>query len=136
LFLAVSATWSVVATHIGLNIEPQQMLVNLLDAPVHERWILVLYGALGAPLIEELLFRGFLLPPLTRAVGVSASVVLSGVLFGLAHLSDPDAIVPLVVLGIGLGWLRIRAGSIWPGVVIHAVNNTIALTASLLGAPF
>ena len=136
LFLAVSATWSVVASLVGLELEPQQMLLELRAVPVPDRWALVAYGALGAPLVEEWLFRGFLLPPLQRRVGDVAAVVISGVLFGLAHLSDPYAVFPLVVLGMGLGWLRIRSGSIWPGALVHAANNAIALVASLIGATF
>ena len=136
LFLAVSATWSVTASMLGLELEPQQMLLELHAVPLPDRWVLVAYGALGAPLVEEWLFRGFLLPPLQRRVGDLAAIGISGVLFGLAHLSDPYAVLPLVVLGMGLGWLRIRSGSIWPGTLVHAANNTIALGASLMGASF
>ena len=134
LFLAVSATWAMLAGQLGFDLAPQQMLAELSNVPLPERWVLMAYGTLGAPFVEELLFRGFLLPPLTRKAGQAIAIGMSGALFGLAHMSDPHAIVPLVVLGTGLGWLRLRTASIWPGVFVHAVNNAIALTASLYGA--
>ncbi|HCH62171.1 MAG: hypothetical protein CL927_18730 [Deltaproteobacteria bacterium] len=133
LFLAVSATWAMLASQVGLEIEPQQMLAELSGVPVPDRWVLVAYGAVGAPIVEELLFRGFLLPPLVRRTGELAAVSASGCLFGLAHMSDPYAVVPLVVLGMGLGWLRLRTASLWPGILVHAANNTIALASSLFG---
>jgi membrane protease YdiL (CAAX protease family) len=55
--------------------------------------------------------------------------VLSGLLFGLAHASDPVAVMPLTVLGIGLAVLRLRSGSVVPGLAVHVVNNLIALVS-------
>jgi len=43
--------------------------------------------------------------------------------------------VPLILLGMGLSWLRFRSASIWPGLVIHLLNNMVALTLSLANAP-
>jgi membrane protease YdiL (CAAX protease family) len=136
IFLAVSASWAIVASLLGLDVEPQQLLLELSAVSFPDRWALLVYGAMGAPLVEEVLFRGFLLPPLVRRTGEVSAIAMSGALFGIAHVSDPYAIVPLVVLGAGLAWLRIQTKSIWPGVLVHAANNSIALASSLYAPPF
>jgi sodium transport system permease protein len=60
--------------------------------------------------------------PVWAAVGVSA------VVFGLAH-ADLGSFVPLVVIGLVLAVLRWRTGSLWPGILLHALNNGVAAVA-------
>ena len=131
MFLALSATWAWFLEVAGWGFEPQQMLAVLSEATHTERMVVLGYGAVGAPLVEELVFRGFLLPPLERRAERSGAIVAAGAVFGLVHLSDPAAVLPLVVLGTGLAWLRVRCGSVWPGVGVHVLNNAIALGVSL-----
>ena len=75
-----------------------------------------------APLFEETLFRGVLLPVLGRSWGHWPAVVASALIFALAHLSLGE-LVPLLVLGLGLGWLRLRSGRLAPCVLMHALWN-------------
>lgn len=83
---------------------------------------------------EEWGWRGYLLPRLLP-LGVGAALPLSGLIWGLWHLPGyvgsgrGAGLVPFlifaVVLGILLGWLRMRTRSIWPVTVAHAANNAI-----------
>ena len=75
-----------------------------------------------APLFEETLFRGVLLPVLARHWGPPIAVLMSALVFGLAHLSLGE-LVPLLVLGVGLGWLRLRTGRLAPCVLMHGLWN-------------
>ena len=84
-----------------------------------------------APLFEETLFRGVLLPALGRRWGGTAGVLVSALVFGLAHLSLGE-LLPLVVLGVGLGWLRLRSGRLGPCVLMHALWNGFTFTNLLL----
>lgn len=79
-----------------------------------------------APLGEEMVFRGLLYPWLKGRFGVPAAIIASGVLFGLFHV-HPDLAVRAMALGIALGFIRERAGSLWPCVAAHAVNNSLAV---------
>ena len=79
---------------------------------------------------EELLFRGFLLRGMRRQLPAPAAVALTGLLFGAFHL-DPYRFLPTSLLGILFGCMVIRTGSILPGMIAHAANNTIALTLSM-----
>ncbi|HEX2436072.1 MAG TPA: CPBP family glutamic-type intramembrane protease [Solirubrobacterales bacterium] len=83
-----------------------------------------------APLSEEIFFRGFMYGGLRRRLPVWVAAVISGVVFGLVHYTGPDSIgvVPqLAVLGILLAWLYERTGSLWPPILLHLLNNSLAL---------
>jgi uncharacterized protein len=79
-----------------------------------------------APLFEETLFRGVLLPVLGQRLGALGAVLASAALFALAHLSLGE-LVPLFVLGAGLGLLRWRTGRLAPGVFMHGFWNALTL---------
>lgn len=85
----------------------------------------LLVAIVVAPVCEEIFFRGFLLPGLARVMPVWAAVVASALVFGLAH-ADLGSFVPLVVIGLVVGVLRWRTGSLWPGIALHALNNAVA----------
>ena len=74
---------------------------------------------------EELLFRGLVFSGLRR-LGPVAAVVLSALLFGVAHASI-YRFLPTFFLGLVLGLTRLRSRSIVPGMIIHALNNGIAV---------
>ena len=94
---------------------------------------LVLSVAVGAPIVEELFFRGLLLRSLQRRVPNSVAIGVSAVAFGLAHASalPVDAVVlvmvSLTVFGAVLALLAIRTGRLGAGIVAHAVFNLFTL---------
>ena len=75
-----------------------------------------------APLFEEIIFRGILLPTLSRDFGVILGILVSAFIFALAHLSLGE-MPPLFVLGIGLGITRIASGSLFSSVIMHSLWN-------------
>lgn len=86
------------------------------------------YFAVGlfAPIAEEFVFRGAALRALlngTRKPWVA--IILSALLFSLAHL-NPAQMLHAFLVGLLLGWMYWRTGSIIPGIVYHWVNNTVA----------
>ena len=84
-----------------------------------------------APAVEELTYRGLgfsLLAP----YGTIVAILVTGVLFGLAH----GLLVALPVLtffGIAIGWLRARTDSVYPPMGLHAAFNATALIVSVAG---
>lgn len=120
------AAWLVAAgaAALGRPVEPQALLVALRAAPSAGP---VLYALLGAPVSEELLFRGLLLPALAARWGFGPANAAQAALFGLLHAGDPQAVLPLVALGAALGWARMRSESVGPAVLGHALNNGLAL---------
>ena len=75
-----------------------------------------------APLFEETLFRGVLLPGLARRWGRGWGLLVSALTFAAAHLSVAE-LPALLVLGLGLGWLRLRSGRLGSCVLMHACWN-------------
>jgi len=94
---------------------------------------LVLSVSVGAPIVEELFFRGLLLRSLQRRMPDGLAVALSAIAFGLAHGSalPVDAVVlvmvSLSVFGAVLAVLAIRTGRLGPGIVAHAIFNLFTL---------
>jgi membrane protease YdiL (CAAX protease family) len=77
------------------------------------------------PVVEELTFRGAGYSLLAR-YGKGVAIVGSGILFGAVH-GLVLALPVLVAFGIGLAWLRGRTGSVYPGIVLHALFNAVAV---------
>ena len=77
-----------------------------------------------APLFEETIFRGVLLPVAARYWGSGWGVVASAAVFAVAH-SSLGEFPPLMVLGLGLGWLRWRSGRLGSCVLMHALWNSL-----------
>jgi CAAX protease family protein len=78
-----------------------------------------------APFCEEVFFRGYVFPPVARAVPMWAAILITALFFGAVHV-DLGSFVPLVAIGVVLAILRWRSGSIWPGMLFHALNNGLA----------
>ena len=83
------------------------------------------------PISEELLFRGYILDSINRIHGKWPAILLSSLLFGLFHF-DPYIIGMAAIGGVIYGWIRIRTGSLIPGIVAHAMWNTMALIVTYL----
>jgi sodium transport system permease protein len=85
-----------------------------------------------APFCEELAFRGFLLSAFRPVLGPGLAVAAAGILFGLLHLPPPRSYV-LAGVGIMLGVMVVRSGSLWTGIVAHLVNNGLVVLVVLSG---
>jgi VIT1/CCC1 family predicted Fe2+/Mn2+ transporter len=97
---------------------------------------ILITGCIGAPLLEELLVRGFLFGAFSQRFGKIAGGAISSLLFGFAHIMayPLKMIPPLVIMGVALAWLAWQTGSIVPGMFIHAFVNSLGLgVAASLG---
>ena len=82
-------------------------------------------------MVEEILFRGMLLPALAKRFGVTAAVVVIALVFAAIHAHVPS-LVPLFILSASLSLAYIGTGSLAASIIMHAVFNGI--TVSLLFA--
>jgi membrane protease YdiL (CAAX protease family) len=90
---------------------------------------------IGAPIAEELAFRGLLFAGLRkRGVRPALAVVISAVAFALFHF-EPVRLGVLIVIGLVLGVARARSGSLGVSIVAHAVNNAPGAIFVILGLP-
>jgi sodium transport system permease protein len=94
--------------------------------------VVVLTMAVTPAIFEELFFRGFLLPALRTRTSPVAAIVLSAVAFGLFHGINPnplaaERVLSSTLVGVLLGWVRWRTGTVLPGIVLHGVNNALLI---------
>jgi CAAX protease family protein len=84
-----------------------------------------------APICEEILFRGFIFVALRNWRGTLPAAVITGLLFGGVHAGAAPALdlVPLGILGFALCLLYRRTGSLYPCIVAHSLNNSIAFAS-------
>jgi len=91
-------------------------------------------AAIAAPFFEEILFRGFLLPSLTRYFPVWGAIILSSFLFAIAHLSLSE-VLPLMTLGMVLGFVYSRSRNLLSSMLLHSLwNSGTLLSLFVLGS--
>jgi sodium transport system permease protein len=88
--------------------------------------------ALLPALCEEVAFRGFILTGLRRAFRPWTAILLSAFLFSLYQM-NVFQFVPHFVLGVVLGLLAVRSGSVLPPILFHLVYNSLLIAPALLG---
>jgi membrane protease YdiL (CAAX protease family) len=115
----------------GDPVPAQRQLEHLAngDARTAGYWVVVAAPVLGAPLAEEIVFRGYLQPALLGVMRPAFAIGATAALFGAVH-TLPYAL-PVAVLGAFFGWLAFRTGSLWPAVLAHAVHNALTVVVTV-----
>jgi membrane protease YdiL (CAAX protease family) len=85
------------------------------------------------PLAEEIMVRGFLFSSLQKAMPIVYAAILTSALFGAAHLQEGGSggllwigAVDTFILSLVLIYLRVKTGSLWASITLHAIKNGIA----------
>jgi membrane protease YdiL (CAAX protease family) len=96
---------------------------------VRATWFLVL--AVCAPLWEEIMFRGFLLPSLAKYLAPGWAVAASSLVFATVHFTK-EGFVPLLLLGCVFGTAYLKTLNLFPAVALHSLWNIALLTQILM----
>lgn len=88
-------------------------------------------AVLIAPIIEELVFRGFMLRAFAKHMPVWGAVLASSVLFSAIHVTL-GVFFPLMILGIVMAVLTVKTKSIYPAIAFHMINNSMAFVAEIV----
>ncbi len=88
-------------------------------------------ASVAAPVFEEILFRGFILPSLTRYMPIWGAIGVSSVIFSVAHLSFSE-VLPLTVLGAILGFAYVRSQNLLSSILLHSTWNSITMIGLFL----
>ncbi len=125
--LSMLIVWMQVLIWLGVDfLVPPDTAQKALDEAGGSIVVTILLVGIAGPIAEEVFFRGFVLTGLLKRFGVRRALLFSSVLFGLFHL-DPAAIVPTFALGLILGWVYLKTGSVWPAMFAHGLHNTVAV---------
>jgi membrane protease YdiL (CAAX protease family) len=133
-FLGGLAILPILRAHPGLS-NPDNSLFGSTTVSVAGWVVLVLITCVGAPIFEELYFRGLLQKVLTERIGTVAGVLTTAAVFGACHIAnDPgwNGIVYAVgigVSGIVLGCVKLWTAHLGASMATHCVFNTIAVVA-------
>ncbi len=120
--------WSAVTGEVPDAIGHTTLRAMTDEGPGHWAWWLTAASVtIGAPLIEEVMYRGCLQSALRRFLGGWGSIVGVSTLFALGHIGsvDPRMLPMLCVLALGMGLLYDRTGRLWPCMVVHAIFNAV-----------
>ncbi len=115
--------WMVEKFQLSLPGTTEQLFEGIMKEPAGYLAI----GILG-PVAEEMVFRGAVLRSLLKTFPTKAHwwpILISALLFGAVHMNMAQFVHALPI-GLLLGWMYYRTGSIIPGLLFHWVNNTIA----------
>jgi membrane protease YdiL (CAAX protease family) len=117
---------NLILTAVGVDTQGDELfkLFELIESPV---WFFIV-GAVLAPLVEEIFFRGFLFQGFRAKYGWVSAMLLSSAIFAVAHL-DLASLIPTFILGNLLAYLYHRSNSVWPGVILHVLVNTFGLAS-------
>jgi len=118
---------------IGMEVEMQDVAEIITQKLSWLEMLYILTAIFVAPLYEEIMFRGIVFPFLAQHIGPVQSALFVSALFSLMHFHLPS-LVPLFLLSAALCWIYWRTSSLWPGIGMHAIFNTISILALNLAA--
>lgn len=108
--------------------ELEQMFKTLFGQPEtgwDYLWMLVLMAVLPG-ICEETMFRGYALSGLRQRLSSFQAIFMVALVFGIFHMS-PYRLMPTTAIGLVLGYLTVRTGSIFPAMLAHFLNNAMVL---------
>ena len=130
----VNALLHAIEKYYPTDPESERYMFEQLDVSTPHRIAVGIAIVLVGPLVEEVFFRGALVRPLRKNASAWSVVALTSCLFALAH-GEWQKILPIALLGMALGLLRISSGSLVPGAIMHATFNAVTLWAMLTSDP-
>lgn len=124
---------SLVLTILGLQFpgfESQESYLPVFGNDLFGILIAFFVVVLIAPVIEEILFRGFIYRIFVKSFPKGFGNLLSALLFALVHVQF-QTFVPLFVLGLILNYCYQKTGSIWTSIAFHSMNNLLAFAVQI-----
>lgn len=112
----------------GLGESNPQRLDLQVGTSVPSLLFAMLGASIAAPIAEETFFRGLILPAFNDRIGPVWAVLATSAIFAAVHII-PQVLPIVFILGVVLAVLRLWSKSIWPGIVLHSLVNTISLVA-------
>lgn len=90
-------------------------------------WAFIFLTVVAQPaIIEELAFRGVIFDGLRSTLSDRETVIVTALLFMVLHMSAV-AFPHLLIMGLLLGWIRLKSGSLWPCILLHATHNALVI---------
>jgi membrane protease YdiL (CAAX protease family) len=138
--LAASLAIGIIPLRAGCGLVMQYLFEGSLDS-LQARSDLIFSGGLSwssflivligvgvlAPIAEELYFRGLLYGWFRQRYGVIVGIVVSSLLFGMAHFDSIAVVFSSMIIGAVMAYMYQRTGSLWVAIAMHVITNTTAV---------
>lgn len=125
MFAAVGAYLLIAIVYTAIAGEPEQEDIAETFGSLPVQILLIVFAA---SISEEVCFRGFLFGGLRERWPRLVAALISGAIFGALHaVTGLSAVPPLIAFGVVLALLYEKTGSIVPGILLHMLNNSVAL---------
>jgi len=129
---AINLLYQLLLSALHLNVQTNdQTILQLGKVAPFTVYGLLLLAIFVAPFCEEVLFRGFLFTGLLPSMSLPWAAILSAFIFAAAH-NDLPSFPVLFCIGLLLALLRWRTRSLWPGILLHALNNAWSAISIIL----
>lgn len=134
IYIGISIIIGMIILYSGVKIPGYQLQESIFQYFETDLISMIIAGfviTIVAPFIEEVLFRGFLLRSLVNRIGIIMGSIASALLFSVLHVPW-QSVIPIFILGLIMNSIVISTKSIWPSIVFHSLNNSIAFTFAIL----
>lgn len=128
-FIVASLAVGLMQRLLGMD---QINFMNDFSAAGYGLGLATLFIAVQPAIFEELAFRGMIFDSLRKVAGSTETILASAAMFAILHLSIPS-FLHLMLMGVMLGWLRNRTGSLYPCMLLHFTHNFLCVLEEHMG---
>ncbi|MXZ03271.1 MAG: CPBP family intramembrane metalloprotease [Chloroflexi bacterium] len=134
-WVAIAIAWQFTPFNPVAHPNAPDPIIGLNSAFDNNVFATIIYVAILVPIVEELFFRGMIITFLANATHPAIAVLISALVFALFHI-DPsyfsiNQVIYIFCLGTVFGTAAVITKSIWPGVLMHALNNALVTLQSI-----
>ena len=125
--IIITTTFISMVFYFFTGIEPRNPYIEMTEQKL--KWLTILAIFL-APIVEEIFFRGFMQPAISKLTGPFLGIIITALIFGASHTQYIDysaAIFSVTAIGLILGITKYYTGSVMPGIFAHLFNNVLAI---------
>lgn len=98
-----------------------------------EKIVYLFATAIGAPVVEELVFRGVLIGILRKYTNVRTAIIISAIIFGILHFTSISVIFNAIVMGLAFGYMYVKKDNLALSMTMHAILNCAVVMKSYFG---
>ena len=134
-WVAIAIAWQFTPFNPVTHPNAPDPIIELNSAFANNAFATIIYVAILIPIVEELFFRGMIITFLSNATHAAIAVLISALVFALFHI-DPtffsiNQAIYIFCLGTVFGIASMTTRSIWPGVLMHTLNNALVTLQSV-----
>ncbi|OMF63987.1 type II CAAX endopeptidase family protein [Paenibacillus sp. FSL R5-0766] len=132
LLIIFSMTAIYLTSFLGNTVENSKTESLQRDVTLFTIVIGIVSAGFVSPFYEEIFYRGFIYRWLRTRIRMKWAIVVSALIFTLAHYPTINAMPVNFISGVVLAWTYERTGSVVPGMIVHGVFNTIAVVLTAM----